>query len=1144
MATAFADTGITVFGSDGSRQLQSYTIGRALSSPRYPSNIYYNASNWPDELSEYNTLYVAAGDSIGNGQTGHCEGTGTTTCRTTPATEADVLASESSIMLSHVLANNPRVNYAHQTDLIGPATAPGGADYGYTILGLISNMQNQYDSYYNAANSPLVHISDAIEAQTLADQAAWATTEAGTGITASETDGTVTVSNSGSAVEVPITMPAGTTANGAPFGTPYGGQLSAWVELGTGATEVVGENVAPQITSAAAAAANVGAAFSFTVDTTGAPTAALTETGVLPTGSTFTDNGNGTATIAGTPTTSSGGIYPLVITAANSAGTTTQDFTLTNDEAPTITSAATATFTTTLPGTYTVTTTGYPAPAITEVGALPTGMSFTDNGNGTATLTGVPASTAVAQYPIAVTATNAADDSSSTLDLVVTVDPATAPTISTYTGTDTADFTLGQMGSFAFSTAGFPTPAITATASTLPAGLSFTDNGNGTALLYGTPTATGTVTLDVTASNGISPNVTVPVTVVVGSAPAITSASTATATTGIPFSFNVTTTGYPAPSIGQSGIPTGFSFTDNGNGTATISGTLTTSEVGTYTVELTAVNGTATASQALALTVASGAPAITSSADPTFTAKTASTFTVTATGGPTPALSETGALPSGVTFTDNGNGTATLAGTPAEGTQGTYPLVITATNTSGTATEELSLVINSGLAITSTSSATATGGKAFSFTATATGTPTPTLSHTGTLPSGITFTAGTNGTATLAGTPSASASGVYAITFTAKNSTGTASQAFTLTVDQPPTFSSAATVTETAGTAFAFTVSTKGYPTPALSAGTLPSGVSFVDNGNGTGTLAGTTSVVAGTYSVTITAANAGGTVNQVITLTVKTDSTKVPVPAFTSAAKATATAGSAFTFTVTTTGSPTTTYTTSVTHTGALPSGISFNNLGNGTATISGTPTSASGGTYALTLTAKNSAGTTTQSFVLTVQAGSTITSAATATATDGSAFNFTVKTSGSPTPAMSETGALPSGITFTGNGNGTATLAGTPGLDQGGVYKVTFTAANTFGSVTQSFTLSVDQAPAITSASSASATHGKTFSFTFTATGYPLPTVTHTGTVRGLTYTRGTNGTATLSGTPTKAGTYTLTITASNSVGTTSQTFTLTVS
>ena len=33
-----------------------------------------------------------------------------------------------------------------------------------------------------------------------------------------------------------------------------------------------------------------------------------------------------------------------------------------------------------------------------------------------------------------------------------------------------------------------------------------------------------------------------------------------------------------------------------------------------------------------------------------------------------------------MTFTDNGDGTATLAGTPAAGTGGTYPLTITAAN--------------------------------------------------------------------------------------------------------------------------------------------------------------------------------------------------------------------------------------------------------------------------------------------------------------------------------------------------------------------------------------------------------------------------------------------------------------------------------
>jgi len=50
-------------------------------------------------------------------------------------------------------------------------------------------------------------------------------------------------------------------------------------------------------------------------------------------------------------------------------------------------------------------------------------------------------------------------------------------------------------------------------------------------------------------------------------------------------------------------------------------------------------------------------------------------------GTPAPALSETGALPSGVTFIDNGNGTATLAGTaPASTTISTYNIVIAATN--------------------------------------------------------------------------------------------------------------------------------------------------------------------------------------------------------------------------------------------------------------------------------------------------------------------------------------------------------------------------------------------------------------------------------------------------------------------------------
>lgn len=74
------------------------------------------------------------------------------------------------------------------------------------------------------------------------------------------------------------------------------------------------------------------------------------------------------------------------------------------------------------------------------------------------------------------------------------------------------------------------------------------------------------------------------------------------------------------------------------------------------------------------------APAITSGTAATFQVGGTGGFNVAATGLPTPALSVIGALPSGVTFTDHGDGTASLSGTPAAGTGGSYPLTIKASN--------------------------------------------------------------------------------------------------------------------------------------------------------------------------------------------------------------------------------------------------------------------------------------------------------------------------------------------------------------------------------------------------------------------------------------------------------------------------------
>ena len=61
-----------------------------------------------------------------------------------------------------------------------------------------------------------------------------------------------------------------------------------------------------------------------------------------------------------------------------------------------------------------------------------------------------------------------------------------------------------------------------------------------------------------------------------------------------------------------------------------------------------------------------------------FTAGQPNTFLVVVTGKPTPALTVDGALPSGVTFVDNGNGTGTLSGAPDANAVGTYTFVICA----------------------------------------------------------------------------------------------------------------------------------------------------------------------------------------------------------------------------------------------------------------------------------------------------------------------------------------------------------------------------------------------------------------------------------------------------------------------------------
>ena len=86
-------------------------------------------------------------------------------------------------------------------------------------------------------------------------------------------------------------------------------------------------------------------------------------------------------------------------------------------------------------------------------------------------------------------------------------------------------------------------------------------------------------------------------------------------------------------------------------------------------------------------------------------------------------------------------------------------------------------------------------------------------------------------------------------------------------------------------------------------------------------------------------------------------------------------------------------------------------------------------------------------------------ISSATSTTFTEGTAGTFTPTATGTPAPTITESGSLPTGVTFTGG-----KLAGTP--TESGDFPITFTATNGIGSPgTQDFTLHVVSGPAVTS-------------------------------------------------------------------------------
>ncbi len=916
-------------------------------------------------------------------------------------------------------------------------------------------------------------------------------------------------------------------------------------------------------------------------DSLGVPLATLTSFGGGSLGGAVTDNAAG-ATVAlagGTVTVNAdgsvsfspavAGSYTVQYRLSNVNGTSDGTVTFTVSQVPAITSANAATFTVGAANTFTVTATGFPAPAITFgacAPALPAGVTFIDNANGTGTLAGNPPSGSAGAYACTVNATNSAG-SAPPQAFTLTVNEGPVAVADAYSVAHDTVLNVPAGTGLLANDSGTPAPAVSSVTGSGPACTVFpcaiaTTNGNATVAADGsfsyTPNALfagadgfSYVATNAGGSSGAA------VTITVTSAPPVVDLNGPAA--GIDFGPVAFTEGGGAVAI-VDGAQLTVTDADSANlASATVaitnlldgaseslavtcpavapgcSGAILAADVvytpGTGTLTITRAAPLADYQallRTLAYANASAAPT-TTTRDITVTVNDAitdnsplahATVTIGAVNNaPTVTVPATATTPVNAAF----NFAATVSvGDPDAGTS---PVKVTITTTNGTAM----LSGTAGLVVTGngTGSVVSTGPLAAQNAALTGLVYTPTAAYAGPATLKVDIddqgNTGTGGPLTATGTVAITVDNPPAVTSTlpANGATSVGTNAtVTVNFSEPVTVTgSAFTLACPTGSPVAFTVAPA---SPAASftltpGATLPAGVTC------------TLTVVASQVTDSGGQPMTGDFTATFSTNTLPTVTTTVPANGATAVAPST-TVTVNFSEPVNATGA-------SFTLQCPVATPVAFTLSASPSNTFVLTPSAPLPVSTACTVTVVAAGVTDVDAsqpmvanyvFGFTTATPPAITSAASANFTVGSAGTFTVTATGNPTPGLTRTGTLPSGLNFLDNGDGTATLSGTPagGTDAASPYAQVMTATNLAGSATQNFTLNVCPVISSTPASIPQPTRTNAYSTTLAGSGGTGPytfAVTGGAPPGGLTLAPG----GLLSGTVTGAGAYSFTVT-----------------
>ena len=651
------------------------------------------------------------------------------------------------------------------------------------------------------------------------------------------------------------------------------------------------------------------------------------------------------------------------------------------------------------------------------------------------------------------------------LSTAVTLTVQNAPSITTQPTSQTVN--EGQTATFTAAASGTPTPTVQWQVST-NGGSSWSDIAGATSTTYSFTAASADDSYQYRAvftnSVGSANSSAATLTVNSGSTPAapfITlHPSNTTVTTGSTASFTAAATGSPTPTVQWQVSTNGGSNWSNISGATNTTYSFTAAS-GDNTNQYRAVfsNGVGSdaTSNAATLTV-NYAPSVTQNpSSSTVTAGSTASFTAAATGNPTPTVQWQVSTNGGSNWSNISGATNTTYSFTAASGENTnqYRAVFSNGIGSDATSNAATLTINYAPSVTQNpSSSTVTAGSTASFTAAATGNPTPTVQWQVSTNGGSNWSnisGATNATYSFTAA-SGDNTNQYRAVFTNGVGSDATSSAATLTVNYAPSVTqNPSSTTVTPGDTASFTAAAIGNPTPTVQWQVSTNG------GSSWSDISGATNT---TYSFSTVSGDNGNQYRAVFTNSLaSTNSTSATLnvsspsaPSVTAQPSNTGVeAGQTASFSAAASGnpSPSVQWQSSV-------NGTDWTDVNGATSTTYSFSASAGdNGRYYRAVFTNTQGSANTNSAQLVVGVTPVFTSPTAMTLAEGLTSGLTVKATGTPAPALSISGTLPTGVTFN---PATGLLSGTAAAGTAGSYPLTLQANNGVnGTVTQNFVMTV---------------------------------------------------------------------------------------